>query len=59
MQITGEEEDGRIIIYYDSRWMYPELLGYAATDIQYRMLQELWEKITGKKVNPQTKKEDG
>ena len=62
MQLLGTDDDGNIIIHYDSRWQYPECFGYKPSDPQYRMLQELYETITGKDVNSQAqsraKKED-
>jgi hypothetical protein len=47
MQITRTDEDGQITILFDSRWQYPELMGYKPTDPQYRCLQEMWRKVMG------------
>ncbi len=50
MTIYSADEKGNIIVVFDSRWRYPELLGYSPDDPQYAALQELWEQITGKKI---------
>jgi hypothetical protein len=51
MQIYGADSDGNIIVIFDSRWRFPELLGYSPNDPQYSMLQKLWEKATGRKID--------
>jgi len=50
MQIYGTDEDDNIIVIFDSRWKYPELLGYKPGDPMYKVLQELWERCTGEKI---------
>lgn len=50
MTIYSTDENGNMIVIFDSRWRYPELLGYSPDDPQYSMLQRLWEQATGKKV---------
>ena len=50
MTIYDTDEAGNIIVVYDSRWRYPETLGYKLTDPEYSKLQELWEKVTGEKI---------
>ena len=47
LQIYGTDENGNIIVIFDSRWKYPELLGYKPEDHEYKVLQELWERATG------------
>ncbi len=51
MQIYSTDSDDNITVIYDSRWRYPELLGYKPGDPEYAMLQSLWERCTGKKIN--------
>jgi hypothetical protein len=51
MQIYGADSDGNIIVIFDSRWRFPELLGYSADDPMYKVLQELWEQATGRKID--------
>ena len=50
MQIYGADSDGNITVIFDSRWKYPELLGYKPEDPMYKVLQGLWEQTTGKKI---------
>jgi len=50
MTIYDTDESGNIIVTYDSRWRYPETLGYKPTDPEYAELQKLWERATGKTV---------
>lgn len=50
MTIYSTDNEGNIIVVFDSRWRYPELLGYSPDDPEYSMLQKLWEKVTGKKI---------
>jgi len=50
MLIIDTDKDGNIIIIFDSRWRFPELLGYSPDDPQYKALQELWEQVTGRKI---------
>ena len=50
MVIYGEDKEGNIIVVFDSRWRFPELLGYSPDDPQYKMLQRLWEQTTGKRI---------
>ena len=51
MTIYDEDEEGNIIITFDSRWKHPETLGYRPSDPEYDMLQRMWEKSTGKSVS--------
>ena len=50
MVIYDTDEDGNIIVIFDTRWRFPETLGYSPKDPQYKALQQLWEKATGKIV---------
>jgi hypothetical protein len=50
MVIYDTDEDGNIIVIFDSRWKFPETLGYSPKDPQYKALQQLWEKATGGKI---------
>ena len=43
MQIYGEDENGNMIVLYDSRWQHPELLGYEKGTEEYEGLRNLWE----------------
>jgi len=52
--IYDTDEDGNIIVAFDSRWQFPETLGFSPDDPEYRQLQRMWEEATGRK----TKKED-
>jgi len=51
MQIYGTDENGEITVVFDSRWKYPELLGYKPCDPEYSILQSLWERATGEKIS--------
>jgi hypothetical protein len=51
MQIYSTDENGEITVVFDSRWKFPELLGYKPEDPMYKVLQGLWEQTTGKKIN--------
>ena len=59
MQLIGTDDDGNIVVLFDSRWKFPELLGYEPGSKGYVALQELWTKVvsattvTGKQVGPQ------
>lgn len=46
MQLIGSDEDGNILILYDSRWRDPTLLGYSPSDPMYHTLRELYRRIT-------------
>ena len=50
MTIYDEDREGKIIVVYDSRWKYPETLGYKPTDPEYARLQKLWEEFTGETI---------
>lgn len=50
MTIYSIDNEGNIIIIFDSRWRFPELLGYSPDDLQYGMLQRMWEQATGGKT---------
>jgi len=56
MVIYDTDEDGNIIVVFDSRWRFPETLGYSPKDPQYKALQELWEKATGRKIEEESEK---
>ena len=43
MQIYDTDEEGNIIILYDSRWQHPELLGHKKDSEEYKSLRKLWE----------------
>lgn len=58
MVIYDKDEDGNIIVVFDSRWRFPETLGYSPKDPQYKALQELWEKVTGEKIQAKDREED-
>jgi hypothetical protein len=42
-------------VVFDSRWRFPKLLGYSPNDPQYRALQRMWEKATGKRISAEVK----
>ena len=46
--IYDTDDDGNIIVIFDSRWRFPEILGYSVDDPQYKALQRMWEERTGK-----------
>ena len=48
--IYSLDENGDRIVVYDSRWRFPELLGYEKDTKEYRALQERWEIATGKRI---------
>jgi len=50
MVIYDTDENGNIIVVFDSRWRFPEILGYSPKDPQYKALQQLWEKATRGKI---------
>lgn len=58
MTIYDEDESSNIIVLYDSRWRYPETLGFRKSDPEYAKLQSLWEQVTGKTI-PEEEKENG
>jgi hypothetical protein len=41
MQIIHTTEKGEIVILYDSRWRFPELLGYKKSDPEYKRLRKV------------------
>jgi hypothetical protein len=51
--IYDADDEGNIIVMFDSRWRFPELLGYSVDDPQYAALQQMWEKATGRKIEKQ------
>ena len=53
--IYDTDEEGNIIVVFDSRWRFPELLGYSPDDPQYEALQRIWESATGKKIPEEVK----
>ncbi len=48
MTIYDTNDDGEIIIVFDSRWQNPEVFGYKPEDPQYKLLRKLWEEAVGK-----------
>ena len=54
--VYDADDDGNIIVVFDSRWRFPELLGYSPDDPEYKALQRMWEKATGKKIPQALKK---
>ena len=48
--VYDTDEDGNVTVIFDSRWRFPELLGYFRDDPQYAALQRMWEKATGRKI---------
>ena len=50
--IYDRDEDGNTVVLYDSRWRFPELLGYTREKHpkEYKALQEQWERVTGRKI---------
>ena len=50
MTIYSEDSDENIIVKFDSRWRFPETLGYKPTDPEYAELQKLWEEATGETI---------
>ena len=52
--VYDTEEDGNIIVVFDTRWRFPETLGYSSDNPEYKELQRMWEESTGGKI----KKED-
>ena len=56
MTIYDTNKDGEIIIVFDTRWQFPELLGYKPEDPQYKLLRKLWEEAMGDEVQ---KEDDG
>ena len=53
--IYDTDDDGNIIVVFDSRWRYPELLGYSPDDPEYKALQRMWEKATGRRIPEEVK----
>ena len=49
--IYDTDDDGNIIVVFDSRWRFPELLGYSPDDPEYKAIQRMWEKATGRRVD--------
>ena len=45
MQLMGWDDEDTPIVLFDSRWAYPELLGYEPKDPQYKSLRKLYKKI--------------
>ena len=55
MTIYSTDKDGNIIVVFDSRWRFPELLGYSPDDPEYKALQRMWERATGKKISEEVR----
>ena len=49
--IYDYDGNGNRIVFYDSRWRFPELLGYEKDTKEYRALQERWKSATGKNIS--------
>lgn len=50
MTIYSTDSEGNVTILYDSRWQFPEILGYKPSDPEYTELQKLWEEATGETI---------
>ena len=48
--VYDTDEDGNVTVIFDSKWRFPELLGYSRDDPRYAALQRMWEKATGRKI---------
>ena len=48
--IYDMDDDGNIIVVFDTRWRFPETLGFSPDDPEYKQLRRMWEKVTGKKI---------
>ena len=48
--VYDTDEDGNIIVVFDSRWRFPETLGFSPDDPEYGELQRMWETSTGKRI---------
>jgi len=59
MTIYSTDDEGNIIVIFDSRWRFPELLGYSPDDPRYKALQRLWEQATWKEIPRNTAMEGG
>ncbi len=56
--IYDTDDDGNMIVVFDTRWQFPELLGFSPEDPEYKQLQHMWETSTGKRI-PREVAEDG
>ena len=56
--IYDTDDDGNIIVVFDTRWRFPETLGFSLDDPEYRQLQRMWETSTGKRT-PREVADDG
>ena len=48
--VYDTDEHGNVTVIFESKWRFPELLGYSPDDPQYAVLQRMWEKATGRKI---------
>ena len=48
--IYDMDKDGNMIVVLDTRWRFPETLGYTPDDPEYKSLQRMWQKATGKTI---------
>jgi hypothetical protein len=48
--IYDTDDGGNIIVVFDSRWRFPETLGFSSDDPEYGQLQRLWESATGRTI---------
>lgn len=55
MTIYDYDENGEMFIEYDSRWRFPQLLGFHPEEPIYQELQEMWEEYTGKTIPEEEK----
>jgi len=46
--VYDTDADGNIIVVFDTRWRFPETLGFSPDDPEYKQLQRMWETSTGK-----------
>ena len=56
--VYDTDDDGNIIVTFDSRWRFPETLGFSPDDPEYKELQRMWQKTTGKQISREAS-EDG
>ena len=56
--VYDTDDDGNIIVVFDSRWRFPETLGFSPDDPEYKELQRMWQKTTGKQISREAS-EDG
>ena len=52
--VYDTDENGNIIVVFDSRWRFPETLGFSPDDPEYKQLQRMWENATEENVGSPT-----